>query len=217
VRKDFRRVYQGLDVPITTAVRLASSFPYVSPAARANQGDRREHLVDGGYYDNYGVASAIDWIDNAYRQYPKGQPFPRVLFILIKSFPNSELDNGRDRAWFFQSYAPLLALFNVRTTTQLVRDRLELLELREKLGNGADGRPLLQFASFQFPGNDAPLSWKMNQKQIDAIDAQWMKIVSQADANQKDGDDLAQVRCVLPGRSTSSSTRCQAVAGKDPW
>ncbi|HXD74456.1 MAG TPA: patatin-like phospholipase family protein [Vicinamibacterales bacterium] len=217
VRKDFRRVYRGLDVPVTTAVRLASSFPYVSPAARANQGPRLEHLVDGGYYDNYGVASAIDWIDNAYRNYPQGRPFPRVLFILIKSFPNSELQNGRSHAWFFQSYAPLLALFNVRTTTQLVRDRLELLALRERLGTGADGRPLLQFASFQFPENDAPLSWKMNQKQIDAIDAQWMKIVNEADANGKEGDDLAQVRCVLAGRSAPRSARCAQVVGKDPW
>jgi hypothetical protein len=57
----------------------------------------------------------------------------------------------------------------------------------------------------------------MNQRQIDAIETQWRKIVSQADANQSEGDDLAQVRCVLLGRFTARTGRCEEVAAKDPW
>jgi hypothetical protein len=57
-----------------------------------------------------------------------------------------------------------LGLFNVRTTTQVVRDRFELLLLRDRLGNRSDGLPRLRFATFQFPEDGAPLSWKMNAR-----------------------------------------------------
>lgn len=217
VRKSFHQLYPGLDVPVVTAVRLASSFPYVSPAARANRGDRREHLIDGGYYDNYGVASAIDWISQAIDEYPKDREFPPVLFVLIKSFPDDAATEAKDRGWFFQSYAPLLGLFNVRTSTQLVRDRAELVQLRDRLGVDAEGRPRLRFATFQFPDNGAPLSWKINGLQIDAIENRWSDFVQREAGGDRKGDDLAQLKCMLLGSGASQRCAEEDVAKKAPW
>jgi hypothetical protein len=57
--RTFYDEYPGADLPVVTAVRLAASFPYVSPAARAKTLTPENHVIDGGYYDNYGVASAV--------------------------------------------------------------------------------------------------------------------------------------------------------------
>jgi len=46
---------------LATAVRLNATFPYVSPAVAiptSTQGGR-ERLVDAGYFDNYGLGSAL--------------------------------------------------------------------------------------------------------------------------------------------------------------
>ena len=54
-RRDFYDMYDSKDVRVVTAVRLAASFPYVSPAARPDaQSPDDYHMIDGGYYDNYG-------------------------------------------------------------------------------------------------------------------------------------------------------------------
>jgi hypothetical protein len=53
------------DLPIPTAAQLSATFPYVSSAARipAKYGDgRSEHFVDGGYYDDDGTSSAIEFL-----------------------------------------------------------------------------------------------------------------------------------------------------------
>jgi hypothetical protein len=57
----------GSDLSLWTAARLSSTFAWVSPAARAEGGGcgaalSSQHLIDGGYFDNYGVASALDWL-----------------------------------------------------------------------------------------------------------------------------------------------------------
>lgn len=53
------------DIRITTAARLSATFPYVSSAARSDQMKVDEdtlHFVDGGYYDNDGVATVVEFL-----------------------------------------------------------------------------------------------------------------------------------------------------------
>jgi hypothetical protein len=60
--RDFTRLYPETDIPVATAARLSATFPFVTPAPRIRRGDvfaDQYHLVDGGYYDNYGVATLI--------------------------------------------------------------------------------------------------------------------------------------------------------------
>lgn len=200
------------DVPLVTAVRLAASFPYVSPAARAQTNQPVYHSIDGGYYDNYGVASAIQWIDEALERTPPDRR-PPVLVIQIRSFPDNADPDPKSRGWFFQSYAPLEGLLSVRTTGQLVRDRNALMLLRAKWRNpGSAGLPLIRFAGFEFKRHGAPLSWKMNRAQTDAIQTEWDDLL-----NGKDTLDFDQVRCFLDA-SLASSQHCQDLARrKDPW
>lgn len=221
VRRSFREFYRGADIPVVTAARLAATFPYVSPAARAYRLDERSHVVDGGYYDNYGVSSAIDWVDSALRGYVQGEG-PDVLFILIRSFPDDALDAGKDRGWFFQTWAPIQGLFNVRTTTQLVRDRFDLLQLRERIGKEKSGKDdfhwKVRFATFKFPEDGAPLSWRMSDRQIDAIEAKWKEIVKDYTNGNSGGDDLKQVQCAfMPRQNQLNDATCRRLLAQDPW
>ena len=57
-----------VDLPLATAAQLSATFPYVSSTARAprayGSGDHPNsvHFGDGGYYDNDGTASAIEFL-----------------------------------------------------------------------------------------------------------------------------------------------------------
>ncbi len=50
------------DMPLSTAAHLSARFTYVSPAGtiRTSRGDVWRHVVDGGYFENSGSATAAD-------------------------------------------------------------------------------------------------------------------------------------------------------------
>lgn len=54
------------DLPLTTAAQMSATFPYVSSAARmpmqVDDYVGSVHFVDGGYYDNDGTASALEFL-----------------------------------------------------------------------------------------------------------------------------------------------------------
>jgi hypothetical protein len=156
------------DISLVTAARLSATFPYVSPAARPDIAGPQIHLVDGGYTDNYGMATLIAWLDEALRA--QGNPVRRVLIIEIRaSPPASEPPPLSWRGWPFQSYAPISAMLNVRDTGQLPRNQQELGLLRRF---AASCNIDIQDAVFEYPPESAPLSWHLSpndKKQIESI------------------------------------------------
>jgi len=164
--RDFGSIYEGADIAITTAVRLSSAFPFISPPARPlpaaslpdgkpiagwqRKGDRGEsgfmnmHLADGGYYDNSGVAALVQWLHNglsdlASRNQTK---LPKdILVIRINAFPASAKGYvKKHRGTFFQIWAPLLSLNTSRGAAQGCSADRELQLLRERWSR--DGQAL---------------------------------------------------------------------------
>ena len=145
---DFYEHYQGRDVPLTTAVRLSSGFPYVAPAARADADDLKKHythLVDGGYFDNYGVGTLSAWTHAALMGLASGERPSRLLVIEIC---DSEFCSGREpaavpseggsrRAWPYQLIAPLSAVVAMRSAAQQVTNRTSLRLLKQDLACAA--------------------------------------------------------------------------------
>lgn len=92
------------DVSVATAVRLSAAWPYVSPAARADVDGTAPHLVDGGYYDNYGVASLVEWLDDELEREAKEDTpdIEKVLVVQISAAgapcPTGETPAGEDQA-----------------------------------------------------------------------------------------------------------------------
>lgn len=167
----------GCDVPVVTAVRLAASFPFVTPASRAITQGRPFHVVDGGYYDNYGVYSLLEWLREALASTP-AKKRPDILIIQIRSFPSEPAAQAEDQGWFYQMEAPLKGLMSVRTAGQLLRDRDALQHFADEMtllpasGSGVPNAQI-RLATFEFAGSGAPLSWQMNSAQIQAIPKSW--------------------------------------------
>ncbi len=89
---DFFDEFRG-DINIAAAVTNSARFPLVSPAGRyralANVGGRRDHkqrqIIDGGYYENNGIETAIGVIDQIEELAANGMldftPLPAILLI----------------------------------------------------------------------------------------------------------------------------------------
>jgi hypothetical protein len=191
-RQTLIRAYPNSDLPVVTATRLAASFPYVSPASRPLSSRPEYHVVDGGYFDNFGVDSLIAWLDQGLSSagLPSGKK-PDVLFIQIRSFPTDAFLAPESRGWFYQSYAPLNALMSVRTTAQLVRDREELELLKHKWLSSDDVR--IEVATFEFSGKQAPLSWELTAQQKSEIQHEWEATLT--DPSKKEALDKVRSFC----------------------
>ena len=152
-RVAFEEAYPNYDIAVRTAARLSASFPLVSPAARilddttavvrnlrssTSAGHATPdiytpefHAVDGGYYDNYGVATLLDWLDaavNARAASPgKGptQSPTRIALVEIRSSPDADPPDPGGGGFFFQTLNPFLTLLHVRSAGQLSHNALD--------------------------------------------------------------------------------------------
>ena len=180
--KSFNDLYHDYDIKIPTAVRLSSTFPYVTPAARlyyaGNQDLKKPefHITDGGYYDNYGMTILIEWLDKVLES--SSGEIKEVLFIRIHGAAvGGEVQPSSERGWFYQSLLPLNTLVNVRGAGQLSHSRVEFdLMKRYWLSKGVSiESALFEFSQSDGSNDDPPLSWHLTDKQRAAIEAAWQK------------------------------------------
>jgi len=165
-----------MDIPVARAARLSASFPYVSPVARPDKANQQPHMIDGGLYDNYGMATLTEWLDQALSS-SKG--VSRVLVLQINGFPSTPPAFPKDTSggWVKQLIAPVTALMQVRTVGQVSHRDIELKMLQDKwLCRGVQIRDL----NFDFDptvhGGDVPtppLSWHLMPRQVQAIAEMW--------------------------------------------
>jgi Patatin-like phospholipase len=161
--------FAGRDISLVTAARLSATFPYVSPAARPDIAGTQIHAVDGGYTDNYGMATLLAWLDEALRA--PGNPVRRVLIIEIRASPlGAETPRLSWRGWPFQGYAPISAMLNVRNAGQLPRNQEELEILRRF---AASCNIEIEDAVFEYRPEDAPLSWHLSPNDKKQIETTW--------------------------------------------
>jgi hypothetical protein len=179
----FDDVYPGYDLPVVTAARLSATFPWVSPIAQARgeegsppKGFRQLHLADGGYYDNFGVVTAVNWLRSLLPSHLDDLRRRGVLLVLIRAFPEAaepEAGGGGARArqgWLFATAGPLLAMYNVRTSAQAFHNNAEVGLLKELWERGYKVR--LDVAAFELE-KKAPLSWRLTDAERRAILNGW--------------------------------------------
>jgi hypothetical protein len=152
---------QTLDVEVVTAARMSATFPYVTPAARPDEGGPDKphlHVVDGGYFDNYGMDTLLEWLDDGLTEL-QNDPAQRerfaklrVMIVEIHEAPDPHRlvppKVRQKRSWFFQTYAPLVTLFSVRTAGQRSHNQVDLSLLRQKWGDK------IQHVLFEFGTHD---------------------------------------------------------------
>jgi len=166
--KRFFELYPNADIEVATAARLSATFPYVTPLARAwnEPAGTAFHIGDGGYYDNSGLLSVVEWLNEAAPALQKH----KVVLILIDAKAGQEA-SGQSWSWQRQIAGPLETLLNVRTSSQQLRDSTELNVARKYL---ATLNVKICPAVFLFQSTvPAPLSWHLTPSQIDAVHESW--------------------------------------------
>jgi hypothetical protein len=167
--KNFEDLYPGFNIQAVTAARLSATFTYATPAVRSDRPGAAFHLVDGGYYDNYGMASAMAWIHSG--AHDSGVVRHVMLIQIHDSPPEAE---GMPDSWhgtFYQWWAPLEAVLNVRTAGQRSHNDNELSLLKNKLCAVEHVR--LDSTTFEFSGTNAPLSWHLTGLDKKSLDDEW--------------------------------------------
>lgn len=202
-RRTLKEAYKNADLPVVTAARLAASFPYVSPASRPLSSKPEQHLVDGGYFDNFGVDSLTAWLDQALTSLQEQARPPHILFVEIRSFPYGISSDVGTKGWFYQAYAPIEGLMSVRTTAQLVRDREKLKLLTEKW---EAKHVVIENARFTFPGQDAPLSWQLTDKEKGRIKTNWDDTLNREDSPNRQAIAMVRKFCAAV-ESSAPATR----------
>lgn len=186
---NFLRDFPGHDLPIVSAVRLAATFPLVTQAARASARPARAepggtrlsgaHFVDGGYYDNSGVLSALELLEDALadrqRRTAAGDgppPPPPIVLLRVRAFETTPAELAAERGddpWLVSVLSPATTVVRVRAATQVYRNEFEAELFRAKWR--ARGVPVfLVDVPLHARG---PLSWKLTAAERCAIDREW--------------------------------------------
>ena len=189
----FLQEYPRIDVPLETAVRMSAAFPFVSPAARPELQANGEHLVDGGYFDNSGLYTLSRWLQAATPEPPPSGVATRsrqkILILRIDAFPDSTWNGPADKshAWPYQLIAPVLAVLDVRSEGQLVRDlsdSADLLRILYQRGYEAETLTVRYIPPARLPGAaetakcppKPPLTWRLTEVEDACIDQRWAEL-----------------------------------------
>ena len=170
---------RGSGLSVATAARLSAAFPYVSPASRPSWNVDRTHpgfhIVDGGYYDNYGLVALSQWLDDALESGTVNTK--RVSVVIIRGPRDEESEGTEPWPGTRQLSAPMSAFLGVRNVAQWSGGSATLNLLIQKWASRIDIRSYV----FEYPDlrliepkcAAPPLSWKMTSAQIACVDDAW--------------------------------------------
>ncbi len=194
------------EISVLTAARLSATFPYVTPMSRPVDPERLDaalsaagdsacrhaaataHVGDGGYFDNFGVATLATWLDDAI----VGEGLPPAAEILwINVYweePGSatlEPLSGAQVAW----QGPFTGLVNARGSTQRTRNRAALTALTEKWNRPAcpscparERMRVLDLVLYE----DLPLNWQLAPEDAARIADYWDHLLVEAQQLEAD-------------------------------
>ena len=180
------------DVSLWTAARLSATFAFVSPAARAEIAaapkgavpprHQAHHMIDGGYYDNFGVTSALDWLApvlQARERRDKGLDFERVLVIQLRAFRRGSPKELPARTGAIAALlGPVIGLEAIRDGAAVSRNDIELARFAAAWKTRVravvpDRRFDICLATLQPPGVAGPLSWHLSAEDKKRLENSW--------------------------------------------
>ncbi len=203
------------DLSLATGARLSAAFPIVSSASRLPKtfADHTYHFVDGGYYDNDGTASAIEFLYEALLSHTEQVKVP-ILLIEIRDGVDLDATHTFDEfaqqdgyqykkgKWIpqksapedwradHQMTAPLEALWNAGHVSVTRRNRRELCLLEEDYRDKMRVHHLV----FDYPDEpNQPLNWHLTSVEQQRI----RKAAASAHITAAESDALRWVKRVL--------------------
>jgi hypothetical protein len=205
----------GGDLPVSTAVHMSARFTYVSPAATIAAKPRRDsmHVVDGGYFENSGAATASDVV-KAIEASGVGRMIPEVVVIRYSEAADDVgassrivrrhhhgLSDERFRDFLSEALSPIRAMLGARVS----RGEFAIEELKKRSTDH-----WIEFVLTPEEDVPLPLGWSLSAAARDSIDLAMRRRNVQR--------SLAQVRerleRNLPAADRSPETAPDSVAAK---
>jgi hypothetical protein len=158
---------------LSTAVRLNASFPYVSPVAALPTNPPR-HLVDAGYYDNYGVNLATWWIFHN-REW-LAENTSGVVVIQIRDAISErqrltpEVPPAQRKIWDLDQgveglLGPAIGASHAMQSMMSFRNDEQLQVLHDWFNVQRQGKPPFTTVVFECPA-DIAMSWYLSDREI---------------------------------------------------
>jgi hypothetical protein len=170
---EFFRLFPGANnFKLSTAVRMNASFPYVSPAG-ALPTDPTRHVVDAGYYDNFGIEVAASWIFEN-RQWIAKNSSGVVLIQIRDAVEETRQELGQEESpvWWQRGLAegttPLMGGVNALEASMSYRNDEQLRVISDLLTKGGSRVDGFTTLVIECPVK-AELNWSLTKKEITAI------------------------------------------------
>jgi hypothetical protein len=163
------------DIELAVAARLSATFPFVTPASRCVSCASRDYIVDGGYIDNYGTESLVEWVSPLLAE----NEARSVLVVQIVSFPESDTAPASGRLALpvpgapSQLAAPVQAVLNVRAPGQGRRAAYDLDVLQQRFPGRVTWLRFVYEGCRNGSGGVPPLSWHLTAAQKKDLDEWW--------------------------------------------
>src|SRR6185503_17467639 len=169
------------DLPLSVAIHNSARFPYISPAGHLDRRDGTElgHVVDGGYFENSGLATLREIYDIVARDGAAGRPV-KVFVLYLCNDPHACGDRHGDAVASGAAdelLSPVRALLNTRDARgSLSRAVLKGLgpERFLELNVCAELRPAADEAQVRKVRDrviSPPLGWLLSKQARDWMDA----------------------------------------------
>lgn len=158
------------DFRLGTAARMSAAFPYVSPAAELPTLPRRR-VVDAGYYDDYGVDLAADWIRH-YRRWIV-ENTSGVVLIQVRDAASSDrvlYADGDVRALHDLEWltGPLAGLLSARQSVMSFRNDEQVQALSSTFN--VDGKRDEMFTTVVFESTEAiEMNWRLTPQEQERL------------------------------------------------
>ncbi|HEV2336172.1 MAG TPA: hypothetical protein VGS13_11785, partial [Stellaceae bacterium] len=176
---DFLDAFKGT-LRVSTAANNAARFPYIEPGgAYCGKNCGRDYVVDGGYFENFGAATAEDLIEHIERV----SPDPKRVWIVIAISSDPDLGDYKYDEFARECYRPGAAPTPLRVAAELTIPPIGLYRTRTARGGYATKTLRHRvtedlhgaYIAFRMtrPANEAgpPLGWALSDQARMSIDA----------------------------------------------
>lgn len=220
------------DIPLSTAAHNSSRFPYLSPAGTLARANLEGHVIDGGYFENFGAATAFDLLQAIACQADAiAADGPRILPVVIqissdtslKSKSLKDLDPAlpQETSRFENEIrAPLAGLFAARTARgTLAAKRLWQWtdDCRRNAERGLACGPSTRIAGAVFhqfqlmrgdSGQSPGLGWQLSRRSIRDICLQIRETPADPALFQTNVESFRALTRLLTGEAASPNGSC---------
>ncbi len=178
---------KDFDLDLWTAARLSSSFPYVLPASQAylkgkplcdvlkeNNADAKEdtyvqcghHFIDGGYHDNYGILSLLDFLNLILDNESLRRHLENIVIVQLRMTNFNKKDLVGYPTFVTEIAGPPFGVLNINGGGSRARNEVSLSQFVDawsKLDNSPKFEVVSIIPDERVPG---PLSWHLTMSDL---------------------------------------------------